>query len=154
MNRSLGENLNHSFNKTSSKGFTLIELVVVIVILGVLAAVAAPKFVDLKSDARSEALKKFAGDMRSLNELVHTKAIIANKSNVPGNAFFESNLGEINIYNGYLETIGEGDSRIGIFEMLGSDAISDFTLSREVGGCAYRRGGYGDLGAAGSGNRW
>ncbi|MBK6386420.1 MAG: prepilin-type N-terminal cleavage/methylation domain-containing protein [Rhodoferax sp.] len=38
--------------KQVQRGFTLIELVMVIVILGVLAAVAIPKFVDLKSDAR------------------------------------------------------------------------------------------------------
>ncbi|WP_370653928.1 prepilin-type N-terminal cleavage/methylation domain-containing protein [Undibacterium sp.] len=37
--------------KQVQRGFTLIELVMVIVILGVLAAVAMPKFIDLKSDA-------------------------------------------------------------------------------------------------------
>ncbi|MBK7546835.1 MAG: prepilin-type N-terminal cleavage/methylation domain-containing protein [Rhodoferax sp.] len=42
--------------KQVQRGFTLIELVMVIVILGVLAAVAIPKFVDLKSDARTAAL--------------------------------------------------------------------------------------------------
>jgi len=45
----------------NQQGFTLIELVVVIVILGILAATALPKFVDLSGDARTAAIQGVAG---------------------------------------------------------------------------------------------
>tara|TARA_B110000438_G_scaffold30500_1_gene29850 strand:- start:1486 stop:2001 length:516 start_codon:yes stop_codon:yes gene_type:complete len=61
---------------SKQKGFTLIELVVVIVILGILAATAAPKFIDLTSDARESVMKGVQGSINSAVSIVHAKALV------------------------------------------------------------------------------
>lgn len=49
----------------NNRGFTLIELVMVIVLLGILAAVAVPRFVDLQGEARTAVLDASIGALKS-----------------------------------------------------------------------------------------
>ncbi|EAS63651.1 type II secretion system GspH family protein [Photobacterium angustum] len=57
-------------------GFTLIELVVVIVILGILAVTAAPKFMNLQNDARKASLEGLKGSIQGAAGIVYGKAAI------------------------------------------------------------------------------
>lgn len=60
---------------TIQRGFTLVELVTVIVILGVLAAVAIPRFTDLQSKARAAKVQAVAGSMKSAVALTKASAL-------------------------------------------------------------------------------
>ncbi len=73
--------------KTTQRGFTIIELVFVIAIIGILAAFAVPRFVDLQSDARRSNIRAMAGAARAASAMVHGKAIVEQKEKLgPGAA--------------------------------------------------------------------
>ena len=82
--------------KTRQSGFTLIELVVVITILGILAAFAIPRFASLETEARIGAIQGLAGSVRSSAALAHSLSLTQNN---PPTVTVEGSV--ITMSNGY-----------------------------------------------------
>ncbi len=85
---------------SKQKGFTLIELVVVIVILGILAVTAAPKFLNLQNDARNASLQGLKGAIQGAASIVYGKAAIKGVESVADESITEGST-TINIDFGY-----------------------------------------------------
>jgi len=62
----------------NQKGFTLVELIVIIVIIGILAAVAIPSYIDLTAKAAEGTAKGVLGALRSANALTYASRLINN----------------------------------------------------------------------------
>ena len=81
-------------------GFTLIELVVVIVILGILAVTAAPKFMNLQGDARNASLQGLKGAIQGAAGIVYGKAAIKGVESNPDSSISDGTT-TINTAFGY-----------------------------------------------------
>lgn len=87
-----------------NQGFTLVELVIVIVILGILAVTAAPKFLNLSGDAKASTLQAVKASIESANAQVYAKAIIASKQNA---ATHSTTNPAINLVYGYVDSTAD-----------------------------------------------
>ena len=71
-------------HKTNQKGFTLIEIIAVLVILGILAAVAVPKYIDLQTESKKKAAQGQVAEMKSTLNLAYANYFIKNGAKPTG----------------------------------------------------------------------
>lgn len=93
-----------------TQGFTLIELIIVIVILGILAVTAAPKFIDVSSEAKVAAADGVLGAVNSAIAVTNAKALVSSATGATGTITVEG--ASVNMVYGYPEasTAGIGGS--------------------------------------------
>ncbi|RQD63143.1 MAG: type II secretion system protein [Desulfonatronovibrio sp. MSAO_Bac4] len=102
--------------RKSQGGFTLIEIIAVLVILGILAAVAVPRFLDLSSEAEKKAVEAVAGNLSSASALNYAAHVLeSTQTTEVGNCTAVAGLLEGGLSDGYTITaadINEGNSPV------------------------------------------
>lgn len=86
----------------TQQGFTLIELVVVVVILGILSVVAAPKLIGISSDAQKSAIKGLHSTIKTSFDTIYLKARILDATSSPGLLDSKSSLVDLGFAEIYL----------------------------------------------------
>ena len=108
--------MNRRQRYASQQGFTLVELIVVILILGILASVAVPKFVNMGQDARMAKISAVYGAMKAASQVTYGAALVRGSANsATGSVTTQS--GTVTTIYGYPDT----NSTTGIMPAAGFD---------------------------------
>ena len=117
--------------KAKNSGFTLVEILIVVVILGILAAIVIPQFTEASTEAKTSSLCTDLQSMRSQIELYkiqHNDNLpgVANGTHLAGAGFGDSMIGQTDIYGNVGTTFGP------YIQKLPSNQFQDATIAAQV----------------------
>lgn len=122
--------------RSVNAGFTLIELITVIILIGILSAAAAPKFVSLSKDAKVSSLQAIAASMSTAADHSYLKAEIYgvakdSRSSADTDINISFNGGILELKYGYPEARADEDQGVDIIDLI--DVSSEFDVCYSTG---------------------
>jgi MSHA pilin protein MshA len=109
--------------KKQQSGFTLIELVAVVVLLGILSVTALPRFIDIQGDARAGVVQGLRAAMEGASVQIYAKSLLRGVEGVTSNAgaIVIANANNVEVRSGYPKAVADTAGNWAILDLLQYD---------------------------------